>query len=256
VYSQVVIAVPSLHLLGVKSFLRDDIAVAAQDVAVGGLGAFTGETSSVLLKDAGVNWTLTGHSERRVGFGYPGEPSAVVAKKTAFAVSQGMKVILCIGEHLADRENGTTMVVCAEQLAAVTSVLSVKDWDSVVIAYEPVWAIGTGKVSRVVALLNGRSFAFKRNISCFVINLGCHSRTGRDHARRDSAVAQRQRESRRGAQCPHHLRRLCQGQQRRTTTQLPQYRRFLSGWSILVTGVRGYHQVQEACQGRVGLCIA
>jgi triosephosphate isomerase len=133
-------------LLGVKNMIREDIAVAAQDVAIGGTGAFTGEVSSILLRDAGVNWTLTGHSERRVGFGFGGEPSEVVAKKTAFALSQGMKVIMCIGEHLADREAGNTMAVCSEQLAAAAAVLSAKDWDRVVVAYEPVWAIGTGKV--------------------------------------------------------------------------------------------------------------
>ena len=115
-----------------------------------GNGAYTGETSAALLVDAGVHWTLTGHSERRVGFGFPGEPSAVVARKTAVAIAAGLNVILCIGEHLADREAGTTMTVCAEQLSAVTAVLTARDWEKVVVAYEPVWAIGTGKVSWII----------------------------------------------------------------------------------------------------------
>jgi triosephosphate isomerase len=112
-----------------------------------GAGAFTGEISTGLLTDIGVKWTLTGHSERRVGFGYPGETSIVVAEKTRAAIAGGMNVILCIGEQLADREAGNTMIVCASQLSPVVSVLSESQWKNVVIAYEPVWAIGTGKVA-------------------------------------------------------------------------------------------------------------
>ncbi len=112
-----------------------------------GFGAYTGEVSAQLLVDAGVRWTLTGHSERRVGFGGPGESSEVVAKKTAVAVQAGLSVIACIGEQLAERENGTTMDVCAAQLTPIAQALKVADWKKVVIAYEPVWAIGTGKVA-------------------------------------------------------------------------------------------------------------
>lgn len=97
-----------------------------------------------MLLDAQIHWTLTGHSERRVGFGYPGETSEVVAVKTKNAVDVGLSVIACIGEQLADRQNGTTMVVCAEQLEAIKKALKEEDWKKVVIAYEPVWAIGTG----------------------------------------------------------------------------------------------------------------
>ncbi len=146
--SEVVIAVPNLHLLSAKSAIRNDVEIAAQDVGLNaGFGAYTGETSAQQLVDAGVKWTLTGHSERRVGFGYPGETSDVVGKKTAVALAAGMSVAVCIGEQLAERENGTTMVVCSEQLAAVTKYLKEADWSRIVIAYEPVWAIGTGKVA-------------------------------------------------------------------------------------------------------------
>jgi triosephosphate isomerase len=107
-----------------------------QDVAINaGFGAFTGETSAALLTDAGIKWTLTGHSERRVGFGGPGETSDMVGKKTAVAIAGGLSVIACIGEMLAERENGTTMVVCSEQLAAITKCLKEEDWKKVVIAY-------------------------------------------------------------------------------------------------------------------------
>jgi len=88
--SEVVIAVPSLHLLSTKDLIRTDIAIAAEDVAINaGFGAFTGETSAALLTDAGIKWTLTGHSERRVGFGGPGETSNMVGKKTAVAIAGG-----------------------------------------------------------------------------------------------------------------------------------------------------------------------
>lgn len=145
--SEVVIAVPSLRVPTLMGAVRDDIALSAQDVGLNGNGAYTGELSAKLLVDAGLKWTLTGHSERRVGFGFAGETSEVVAKKTAGAIAAGMNVILCIGEQLADREAGTTMNVCAEQLAAVVACLAPADWSKVVIAYEPVWAIGTGKVA-------------------------------------------------------------------------------------------------------------
>merc|ERR1711871_1766806 len=92
----------------------------------------------------GIKWTLTGHSERRVGFGYPGETSEVVGVKTKNAIDKGMSVMACIGEVLADRESGKTMDVCAEQLSAIKAALTEADWKNVVIAYEPVWSIGTG----------------------------------------------------------------------------------------------------------------
>lgn len=146
--SEVVIAVPSLHLSYVKGIMRSDIAISAQDVGLNkGFGAYTGEVSGALLVDAGFKWCLTGHSERRVGFGFPGETNEVVGRKTAAALATGLSVIACIGEMLSDRESGQTMDVCAAQLAAIAACLTIQDWKKVVIAYEPVWAIGTGKVA-------------------------------------------------------------------------------------------------------------
>ena len=143
--SEVVIAAPAIHINTCKTTFRPDIAVAAEDVSYKrGYGAFTGEMSAEMLVDSGIKWTLTGHSERRVGFGFPGEPSAVVGVKTKNALDAGMSVIACIGEVLDDRQKGKTMDVCAEQLAAIQKVLSEGEWKRVVIAYEPVWAIGTG----------------------------------------------------------------------------------------------------------------
>lgn len=128
-----------------KGLIRPDIAVSAEDVGFKkGYGAFTGEHSAEMLADSGIKWTLTGHSERRVGFGFPGETSHVVGVKTKNSIDAGLSVIVCIGEQLADRQNGSTMKVCAEQLEAVKAALTEADWKKVVIAYEPVWAIGTG----------------------------------------------------------------------------------------------------------------
>jgi triosephosphate isomerase len=143
--SEVVIAGPAIHLQAMKAQFRSDIAVCAEDVCVKkGYGAYTGEMSAEMLVDSGIKWTLTGHSERRVGFGFPGETSEVVGVKTKNAVDAGMSVMACIGEMLKDRQDGTTMKVCAEQLSALKKSLTEADWKKVVIAYEPVWAIGTG----------------------------------------------------------------------------------------------------------------
>jgi triosephosphate isomerase len=126
---------------------RDDVKIAAQDVGLFGNGAYTGEQSAEMLMDSGIKWTLTGHSERRTGFGYTGETSEVVAKKTKGAVDQGMNVIVCIGEQLSDREAGITMTVLASMLEPCVDAMTENDWNKSVIAYEPVWAIGTGKVA-------------------------------------------------------------------------------------------------------------
>jgi len=146
--SEVVIAVPTLHLSKAKETFRKDITVCSQDCGLNpGVGAYTGETSAKLLVDAGITWTLTGHSERRIGFGIPGETNEVVGKKTKGAINAGMNVIACVGEHLTDREAGVTIDVCSAQLEAIANEIKPEEWAKVVIAYEPVWAIGTGKVA-------------------------------------------------------------------------------------------------------------
>ena len=145
--SEVVIACPAVHIVGTAAALRKDISVGAQDLGINGMGAHTGEHSAAMLKDAGVKWTLTGHSERRVGFGGPGESSEIVATKTVMALKSGLSVAVCIGESLAEREANNTLKVCIEQLTPVCAKLTVDNWRNIVIAYEPVWAIGTGKVA-------------------------------------------------------------------------------------------------------------
>lgn len=147
--SEVVIAVPSIHLHHFKANIRPEIAASSQDCCYKtGYGAYTGELSVDMLVDSGIKWTLTGHSERRVGFGMSGETNEVVGIKTKNAIDAGMSVMACIGEQLADRESGKTMEVCAAQLEAIKNALAhVSNWKNVVIAYEPVWAIGTGVVA-------------------------------------------------------------------------------------------------------------
>jgi triosephosphate isomerase len=146
---EVVVAPTALHVGYVMDNIRQDVAVCAQNVSTDkGFGALTGELTADLFKAWGVNWTIAGHSERRRrkqirGLGHD-EGSGSVAKKTQHALGVGMKVIVCIGETLADREAGNTLSVCFEQLRSVKEAIDVSDWTNIVVAYEPVWAIGTG----------------------------------------------------------------------------------------------------------------
>lgn len=142
--TEVVIAPPSIYLLSVKASVRNDIAVSAQNLYPKDSGAFTGEISPKQLVDAGIPWVILGHSERRTIFG---ESSEFVAQKTRAALDSGLKVILCIGETLQQREANETGAVNEAQLKPVIAALKPEDWKKVVIAYEPVWAIGTGKVA-------------------------------------------------------------------------------------------------------------
>jgi len=141
---EVVIAPTDIHLTTVKSAVDKKIQVSAQDVSQYGRGAYTGNVTADQLTDIGIKWTLTGHSERRTLFG---ETDKDVAVKTKIAIENGMNVMVCIGELLEEREAGKTMDVNARQLQAVVDELEEGQWGNVVIAYEPVWAIGTGKVA-------------------------------------------------------------------------------------------------------------
>jgi triosephosphate isomerase len=139
---EVVCAPPTLYLDQVLGSLDPRYGVAAQNAWVGGPGAFTGEVCAEQLRDVGLKWVILGHSERRA---LCGESNEVVGRKTAYALAAGLKVILCVGETLAEREQNITFKIITQQLGAVASVVT--DWTTVVIAYEPVWAIGTGKVA-------------------------------------------------------------------------------------------------------------
>ena len=107
-------------------------------------GAFTGELSPQMLQDAGATWAIIGHSERRQYFG---EDDALLNEKLKFALASGLNVMFCIGETLEEREGGTMDAVLTRQLVEGLAGLSDADFAHVVLAYEPVWAIGTGVVA-------------------------------------------------------------------------------------------------------------
>jgi triosephosphate isomerase (TIM) len=142
---EVAICCSFLHIPQLLTALRDDISVGAQNCGVNSKsGAYTGEVGAFQIKDVGCTWVIIGHSERREGFEMAGESVDLCAKKAKVAVSAGLKVMFCVGEKKEDREAGTTMEVCSLQLEALKQVLEIGEWESIAIAYEPVWAIGTG----------------------------------------------------------------------------------------------------------------
>ena len=121
------------------------LALGAQDLSEHeGQGAYTGEVAGAMLKDVGAEWVLVGHSERRQ---YHGESDALVARKFAAALASGLTANLCVGETLAERESGQTEAVVQRQLRAVLEQVGIAAFDTAVIAYEPVWAIGTGRTA-------------------------------------------------------------------------------------------------------------
>ncbi len=120
------------------------IGLGSQDIADQDAGAFTGEVSGAMLKEFGCDYAIVGHSERRAIYG---EQDADTARKFAAARKHGLKPILCVGETLEEREAGITEAVVARQLDAVIALEGVEALTDGVIAYEPVWAIGTGKTA-------------------------------------------------------------------------------------------------------------
>ncbi len=136
---------PFPYLSQVSAALGDSgVALAAQDFYHGPDGAFTGEVSAAMLLDCGVNAVLIGHSERRHVIG---ERDDLINKKTRAALEAGLTAVLCIGETLDQREKGETDAVNERQLKAGLEGVSKAQMASVVVAYEPVWAIGTGKTA-------------------------------------------------------------------------------------------------------------
>ena len=127
---------------------KENLATGGQNFYPAEQGAFTGEISTAMLHDAGATWVLAGHSERRHVFS---ESDELVARKTVFALEQGFKVMLCVGEMLHERENGQLSDVLSRQLSTALEHLSDAQRETLAgrlaIAYEPVWAIGTGKVA-------------------------------------------------------------------------------------------------------------
>jgi triosephosphate isomerase len=121
-----------------------NVAIGAQNLHWAKEGAFTGEISGLMLKALGCKWVIVGHSERRQYFG---ETDATVLQRTKAAIEAGLQVILCVGEMLAERESNQTESVLAAQFAGGIAGLTPGEFAQIVIAYEPVWAIGTGKTA-------------------------------------------------------------------------------------------------------------
>jgi len=143
--AEVMVCPPFVYLWEAGRVLKDsDVALGAQSVCAEAIGAFTGEVSGAMLRDVGCRYVLVGHSERRQLYG---ESDALVARKFVAAQSQGLLPVLCVGETLEEREGGRTNEVVARQLDAVLAVSGVGALAKAVIAYEPVWAIGTGRTA-------------------------------------------------------------------------------------------------------------
>lgn len=139
------VCVPSPYLFQAQSLLQNTaIAWGAQNLSQHEKGAFTGEVSAAMLLDFGCKYVLVGHSERRAMYG---DDDATVALKFEAAQKAGLTPILCVGETLEERESGITETVVARQLDAVTGKLGVAALSKAIVAYEPVWAIGTGKTA-------------------------------------------------------------------------------------------------------------
>nr|XP_002130790.1 triosephosphate isomerase B-like [Ciona intestinalis] len=140
--TDVVVAPSPLYLDYVTNKITSQVKVAAQNCYKAAKGAYTGEVSPAMLSDVGVNWVILGHSERRHVFN---ESNELIGQKVKHALESGLSVIPCIGEKLDEREAGVTEQVVFEQMTFIKD--NVEDWSKVVIAYEPVWAIGTGKTA-------------------------------------------------------------------------------------------------------------
>lgn len=140
----VILAPPFIHLTEVVKSAGNQIFVSAQNCASETSGAYTGEVSAAMVKSTGCQYVILGHSERR---SYYGETNAILAKKVKQALANGLKIIFCVGEVLAEREAQKHFEVVKKQLSEGLFDLTAEEFSNVVVAYEPVWAIGTGKTA-------------------------------------------------------------------------------------------------------------
>ena len=142
---KLIIATPFTHLYPVAEVVKGSVVgLSAENCADHSKGAYTGEVSVDMLTSVGCEYTILGHSERRQ---YYGETDEKLVEKTKLALAAGLKVILCVGENLEEREAGKHFDVCEAQIKNVLYNFTEEDMKNIVIAYEPVWAIGTGKTA-------------------------------------------------------------------------------------------------------------
>ena len=145
VSSEVVVCAPFPYLSQVEALIADSqVKLGAQNLNTNSAGAFTGEVSANMIKDFGARHVIVGHSERRSLYG---ETSSLVAEKVKSALDNDLTPLLCVGESLEQRETGETETVVAEQINAVIELVGIGAFRNIIIAYEPVWAIGTGKTA-------------------------------------------------------------------------------------------------------------
>lgn len=142
---EVIVAPAAIHIGMVNDFLTNSIQVGAQNVSKFHNGAYTSQISAEMLKDMDCNWSIIGHSERRH---LMHETNMDVGMKAKSALDSGLKIVICVGETTIEYEQGKTDEVNASMLGAIAAELQPEQWKNVVIAYEPVWAIGTGKTPK------------------------------------------------------------------------------------------------------------
>jgi triosephosphate isomerase len=141
--AEIIVCPPSVYLWETARLIKEsEIELGAQSVCAESVGAFTGEVSAAMLKDVGCRYVIVGHSERRAIYK---EGDALVARKFLAAQAHGLTPILCVGETLEERDRDETLAIVTRQVYAVLDVAGVKALEHAMIAYEPVWAIGTGK---------------------------------------------------------------------------------------------------------------
>jgi triosephosphate isomerase len=142
VKAEVILCTPFIHLAGVSEILKGGrVAVGAQNCASEPSGAYTGEVSPIMIKSTGAGYVIIGHSERRT---YYHEDDRLLNRKTLLALNSGLKVIFCCGEVKEEREEKKHLIVVRRQLEEGLFTLGADEMENIVIAYEPVWAIGTG----------------------------------------------------------------------------------------------------------------
>ena len=140
--SEVLVCAPFPYLAQVELLIQGSkVKLGAQNLNTNASGAYTGEVSADMIKDFGARHVIVGHSERRSLYG---ETSAMVAEKTKAALNAGLTPLLCIGESIEQRDSGNTEAVIEKQLSAVIELVGIEAFNQIIIAYEPVWAIGTG----------------------------------------------------------------------------------------------------------------
>ncbi len=140
--AKVILCTPYIHLAGVAEIIKGgNLLLGAQNCASEASGAYTGEVSAYMVKSTGAEYVILGHSERRT---YYHEDDKLLSKKTLLALNSGLKVIFCIGEVKSEREEGRHFIIVKRQLEEGLFNLTEAQMNNIVLAYEPVWAIGTG----------------------------------------------------------------------------------------------------------------